>query len=52
MLADSGKPGQNIAKKATEKVPEERLAGTSKTSAGQDEVSAILRSFLEEDIAE
>jgi hypothetical protein len=52
MLADPAKPGQNTTKRVKKNSPEEKPASIIKTSAGQDEATAILKTFLEEDIPE
>jgi len=52
MLADPVKPGQNTVKRAKKNSPEEKPASIIETSAGQDEATAILKTFLEEDIPE
>jgi len=52
MLADPVKPGHNTVKRIKKNSLEEKPASIIETSAGQDEVTAILKTFLEGDIPE
>ena len=52
MLADPVKPGQNTAERVKKNSAEEKPASIIETAAGQDEATAILKTFLEEDIPE